>query len=126
MGSWREFRTGFERWVLRRPVLAVAALLLLATVVAGALPGGTPNLGATIWLVASGVVLVWRHGVLRDKYPAEPRPPGLLATVRGWWAPGPPGRRDGRPQDGRDAPGPRPGGDAGEAGRNGDDDPGMR
>lgn len=76
--TWHERWQKVEHAVLRHPVWVVFGLLLASTL---ATPGRS-YVGATIWLVTSGVVLIWRYGVLREKYPDLPRSPGLLHRWR--------------------------------------------
>lgn len=85
MAFWEDLLGKVERFVLRRPILTVLILLLASTAGAVLIPGGDPNLGATIWLVTGGAAMIWRWTVLKEKHPGISAAPGLTEWASGWW-----------------------------------------
>ena len=78
---WSEWRTRVELFLYKHPIVTVFILLVVSALVSG----GRSYVGAAIWLVTSGIVLVLSYTTLREKYPDEPRGKTLWQRFRGLW-----------------------------------------
>lgn len=79
--TWSEWRRRVELFLVKHPILTVVILLVVSTLVSG----GRNYVGAAIWLVTSGVVLIWIYTSLRERHAGESLPPTLWERFRGLW-----------------------------------------